>query len=345
VKRELGTLVLGLLAAHCGSRSGLGTLPTPNDAPSPPLQDAGTEEASHDATADVVVPVDCYGAGVTVLAPSEGSPTDIAVDETHVYWTVSGSGCSDGAVRRMPKAGGPIETLASNEPNPRRLVLDQDRIYYYDGCGSGLLRSVPKAGGAIQTYPVSVKESGDALAVTAKDIYFSDYGVLRTPKGGGAQVTVDGQNYVYDLTADDDTAYWIGLVGGGPGYAVRSHHAGQTGATLLATPDSIGNAIALDATSIYFSSSPGIRRMPKTGGTPVVVTSASTWRLAVDESFVYWTDGFSGSGGFSVNKVPKNGGPTTELVAGDGAYVSLAVDERCVYWANLYGGEIGRVPK
>lgn len=345
MKRALGPIALGLLAAHCGSRSGLGTLPTPDEVTLPPPQDAGADDSSPDVKVDVVVPVDCFGAGATVLAPGQASPTDIAVDETHVYWTVSGSGCSDGSVRRMPKAGGLIETLASDEPNPRRLVLDQDRVYYYDGCGSGLLRSVPKAGGAIHTYPIAVKESGDALAVTAKDIYFSDYGVLRIPKGGGTQIAVDGQNYVYDLAADDEGAYWIGLVGGGPAYAVRSHHAGQSGATLLATPDSIGNSIALDATSIYFSSSPGIRRMPKLGGTPVVVTSASTWRLAVDESFVYWTDGFSGSGGFSVNKVPKTGGPTTELVSGEGAYVSLAVDDRCVYWANLYGGEIGRAPK
>ena len=335
--RFRGFLLLWLTS--CGSRTALEV------ASGSEGSDAGDAGGLEDAPPDAPVVHDCFGAGETVLAPEEPSPTAIAVDATHVYWATAGADCSEGWIRSVPKAGGPIATLASGEPNPRAIAIDAERVYFYDGCGTGLLRSVPKRGGPVIDHPIVVSGNAEVIAVDSTNIYFNDYGLMRIPKEGGGQVEVDNQDYVYALTADDGGAYWMGPMGGGFTYGLFAYHQGDPGATLLATPDSAGQGIAIDAETIFFATSPGILRMPRAGGAASTVTAAFAWHVAVDESFVYWTDGVSESGGYSVNKAPKLGGSTTTLATGTGAYLSLAVDDGCVYWANLYGGTISRAPK
>jgi hypothetical protein len=52
-----------------------------------------------------------FKSGMKVLASKEEMPTALAVDATHLYW-----GCSKtGTLRRMPKEGGAVETLASGQ--------------------------------------------------------------------------------------------------------------------------------------------------------------------------------------------------------------------------------------
>ncbi len=338
-------LALGLCA--CGSRSPLqvdGTRDGSPAADSGQVADAAADAGSFvDATADSAKPPECYSPNVVVMAKDE-SPTAIAVDASHVYWAVAGNDCKSGFIRRMPKAGGPVVTLAADQPNPRALAVDQHRVYFYNACGSGLLRDVPKQGGPVFDYPIAVSDSGRAMAVGSQDVYFSDYGLLRIPKGGGKQVHVDSKAFVYAVAADASGAYWMGPAGGAGNYAVLAHQPGEVGATVLTNPSSIGNALAIDGESIFFAASPGIRRIPKTGGAASTVVPAKVWRLAVDEASVYWTDGFTG-GAYTVNKAPKAGGTATVIASGAGGYVDIAVDDRCVYWADLYGGEIVRAPK
>jgi hypothetical protein len=52
-----------------------------------------------------------YRNGFKVLASKEELPTAIAVDATHLYWGSSRSG----TLRRMPKEGGAVETLAEGQ--------------------------------------------------------------------------------------------------------------------------------------------------------------------------------------------------------------------------------------
>lgn len=341
------TVVLTLLSAACGSRSGLdGFVAAGPSVDASPSDAAGVEDtAAVDAPSDVHVLPGCFGAAQTLLAAEQGAVSAIAIDATHVYWAAPGSSCNDGAIRRMAKSGGPIETLASGQPNPRAIAVDESRVYFYDGCGTGLLRNVPKSGGAVYDYGVATGGNAEVIAVDSENVYFNDYGVLRVPKAGGKQVELDNANYVYALTADEAGVYWIGLTGGTAPYNVFAWHQGDAAPTLLGTSGQIGTDVAIDPTTIFFGTSPGISRMPRTGGPISSVVTAPAWRVAVDEAFVYWTDGFTG-GDYTVNKIAKSGGGATTMIAsGSGGYVDLAVDERCVYWANMYGGTIERAPK
>lgn len=49
---------------------------------------------------------------LVTLAPGQTCPWGMAIDATSVYWTTCGDP-TGGAVLRVPKAGGPVETLAT----------------------------------------------------------------------------------------------------------------------------------------------------------------------------------------------------------------------------------------
>jgi hypothetical protein len=331
-----------LLLCACGTRTGLliGEEDGAVRDSAPRVRDSGPSPADGDTPG-------CVCSGEAVLAGATASPTAIAVDRTHVYWASAPGGCGEGTIRRIPKCGGPVEVLADDEPNPRAIALDDDRVYYYDACGSGLLRSVPKDGGPVQTYTISVMDSGRALAVGGDQIYFSDYGLLRIPKTGGMQAVIESDHYVYAVAADARGVFWGGPARASSSYVVYAYHPGDTEPTVLTRPDDLSNHLTIDDDFVYYFARSNIWRVPRGGGeaTPVVVSRVGH-RMAVDESSVYWTYGFSGSGGYTVYKAPKaGGGEAVEIGSGDGAYVDIAVDERCVYLADLYGDEVRSLPK
>lgn len=69
-----------------------------------------------------------------------GRPSAVAVDDRYVYWLDLGSEAQeygDGALRRMPKGGGDIQTIAAGQAQPSGLVLDDAGAYWINGGGMG----------------------------------------------------------------------------------------------------------------------------------------------------------------------------------------------------------------
>ncbi len=125
---------------------------------------------------------------------------DLAVDDTHVFWIEGKTGIQAidqpgvGAVRKVPKAGGPLQTLADTTDgieNPTGIALDDTDVYWSEW-DTARARRVSKNGGNVTNYndqPVNLV--GGAVAVNSTDVYWVDSNVAyagrirRAGKGGG----------------------------------------------------------------------------------------------------------------------------------------------------------------
>ncbi len=79
-------------------------------------------------------------ADVVELAPNQTSPAALALDATHVYFTDAGSYHDDlpppkpanipGSIRRVPRAGGPVEVLAVEGRGVSSIAVDACAVYW-----------------------------------------------------------------------------------------------------------------------------------------------------------------------------------------------------------------------
>jgi hypothetical protein len=103
---------------------------------------------------------------------------------------------------------------------------------------------------------------------------------------------------------------------------------------------------AVDATSVYWTTSDSVMKVSTGGGPVTTLASAQNFfyssgvafvDLAVDAASVYWTTADS------VMKVSKDGGAATTLASAQNSPSGIAVDATSVYWTNYYGGSVMKV--
>ncbi|MBI4955824.1 MAG: hypothetical protein HY908_27645 [Myxococcales bacterium] len=235
------------------------------------------------------------GEDLAHVAPDESAPSFIALDATHVYWS------ADTAVRRAPRAGGAVETLAGGQPIAMGLTVDESFVYWamHDDPG---IRRAPKGGGPWVELAADI-ESGGAFAMVAVDA------THLYARGGCA-----------DIVRLDTT--------GGPVEPVVS------------SEGCIG-AIALDAEWLYYAAegaAGAILRVPKEGGVAEVLVPAEVGAsgytgaapgLAVDAEHVVWMSSDTGR----VLAVPKAGGEVRVLATGVALGQDVVTDGARVYWS------------
>ncbi|MCO6451260.1 MAG: hypothetical protein J5I90_10785 [Caldilineales bacterium] len=146
------------------------------------------------------------GAGAPELVASLTPPENtyfirnLAIDDTYIYWTEGKTGIKAidqpgvGAVKRVPKAGGAIQTLADvgdGIENPGSIALDATHIYWVER-DTARARRVAKTGGAVLDYSPSVDGfMAEFIAVNNGNVYWTDTNagyagkVRRADKGGG----------------------------------------------------------------------------------------------------------------------------------------------------------------
>jgi hypothetical protein len=120
-----------------------------------------------------------YFDGVVSRQPLDGSAgaalmsgtfiVGLALDATHLYFTDHGAG----AVGRVPKAGGPVEIVASGLPGPSGLAVDATHVYWGDGLDL-TVRRAPLAGGPVEV--LATHQSAALVRLDATYVYWSASG-------------------------------------------------------------------------------------------------------------------------------------------------------------------------
>lgn len=163
---------------------------------------------------DIPLPGTIYGVsknggGRRTVAADVVLPVNLGVDATHVYWISGGTYnfatetiSSDGKVERILKNGTGRQTLAQGLSAPFTLALDGNDVYFSEtGFGAGNtshgVRRVAKSGGSVTH--VQDTHFADVITQTDTDIVFfggtadfSEAGIFRVPKNGGAPVLIAG---------------------------------------------------------------------------------------------------------------------------------------------------------
>lgn len=167
------------------------------------------------------------GATPSVVAAAENGPRVLQADATHLYWVdasendYAGTGTipyDQGAVRRMPLAGGAVETLIGSIYRPQSLALEGTDTAVFGGFHptmSVMVRRVPRSGGAAtivsgaegsQTTQIAAMPAGlvwnsiDTVPVMAEHLRFA-------PSGGGPVETLVDGPLVRGLMVDGDDVY------------------------------------------------------------------------------------------------------------------------------------------
>jgi hypothetical protein len=376
IRRAALALVVASALVRCTSS------PSPTSLPPPTGDDAGARgadaadieaspEASPEASCSTDIAVDpkncgrcghdCLGGACleglcqpVVLASNRGGPGSVAIDATHVYWLES----SASMVVRVPKAGGPIEVLATVVGNAGagNLRVDESRAYWADNfaaTNSFLLRrssvsKVPDAGAPIQ-YGAYVIQSGVGgpptfvlgMALDGNDLLStSGGGVTRSAKDSGAVAPVVNVPTVLTCLTADDAGLYVGSLDG------QLLGVSPEGGTTSPIGTGLGDVeeLLLDGADLFWiARGQGTIGIAKQRSSPSVFAGSldDPRGVAVEDTSVYWTERDV------VRSCPRSGcGAGPRVIAKLQARpMGIAVDATNLYWANGLGGTIVRLAK
>lgn len=256
---------------------------------------------------------------------SAPSPSGLAVDTKNVYFTSP----SQNYIQRVQRDG----KCSPAAPCPEQFVGSPDALALYRGPS------------AIISDNTTVWFTGQANGRIGR----------RTADPPGGTITNWGPAQSTDvgyLVLAGGKIWWTSGFGGGTNIHVRKSDLDGSNITTVASyqaPDTTfqgEGAIVADATHIYWASvNSGVSRMAFNDA-PCIEDSTCTEigppgavALAVDNTFVYWTDPASGS----IGRALKTGGMSAQIASGQTGAKAIAVIGTNVYWGGP--GYIRRAPQ
>jgi hypothetical protein len=209
-------------------------------------------------TGDAVMRTRIDGTGApTTVASSQVGAHGIAVDDTHVYWTLRVF--TTGRVRRCPLGGGTIDEIASGQNVPKRIQLTASHAYWTNIGGGQIMQATLADGGVLALVPDAA--NAHFLAVGPERVYwdeFADDGKVNMVwlDGGSPSVLAPSQPNAAGIAADDRAVYWATAgVPSGQGAIMKAHLDGTPPAVQLAPENDQPFSLAIDDTCVYWAAS------------------------------------------------------------------------------------------
>lgn len=303
------------------------------------------------------VPNGCTDAAAGAVTLASTTPpalgASIAVHGDYVYWTVrAGQNDSDGSVRRVPRCGGPVTVLASQQVGPVSIAVGGSTLFWGnmgEGVGSpaGALMRMPLGGGAA-TRIASQTIFWKAMTTDQSFVYWASettlHGAYKAPIAGGPPVPIAPDQAFTEIAVDSSRAF-LSQPASVPANSriVSMPLSGGSLKVLVPTDLVFPGVIAVDETSVYYLSRPDkLMRIDKSGGTPKMLATAPLNDMAVDASNIYWVQGDATTDvSDALERVGKDGGTPTRL--SDKGGDDIALDDSYVYW--ISGGDVMRMKK
>ena len=252
--------------------------------------------------------------GVTTLVPDLNQPRAIAVAGTQVLWAdkeTAFPGNTD--IMTVATAGGAPTEIASAVTTMTRLSIAGSTLYTLTSDSEAISTvslTATDGGAPTPVYPghppdATVNPDTDGTSVFFFTNGTTNLDLFEVPVVGGTvtdlAMNATSGSVDFDFLVDDASSIYWSDSGTGTVFSL-ARTAGATPvplATFQAGSDPV--QIVPDGTNLYLLSSQKLMRLPKAGGTPVVLASVSgsgsdtfvaslgnAIALAVDDTYVYW---------------------------------------------------------
>jgi hypothetical protein len=110
--------------------------------------------------------------------------------------------------------------------------------------------------------------------------------------------------------------------------------------TQISSSTGPGNAMAVDATTVYWGTPTAVLKAPLAGGAATTLAIGNVSDLALSGANIYYIDG----GTYAIKSVPIGGGAVVTLAPSQAAPAHLATDGTSVFWTNGGDGTVKSVP-
>jgi hypothetical protein len=232
------------------------------------------------------------GAAETVVSGVAADSPPISVTDDYVL-------IADKArIKRVPRAGGTVETVAKTLYRTSDLVADQSYVYWLEDVPFSTIKRAPVGGGAVTQLASSLLYNGPGgiIRLQGGALYWTagPFTILSVSASGGPlRVVASGLPYMSDMITDATHVYWsendsgifrrMPIAGGAP-----IPFGGGLGASY--------NILAVDETDLYWIDQRQVGKVRKSDSEVSFLTgdilNLAFLRpgIAVDASFVYWTD-------------------------------------------------------
>jgi hypothetical protein len=239
------------------------------------------------------------GGDATVVATSSLQPSAIVVGSADVYWGNYGLS-REGSLVTIAGEGEPPTQIWSGGRIEGQLALDATNVYWGSFAGARGLWKAPRTGGVATTLVSGVA----AASVAVDDTYAfvmqpppmpgpSEGELVRYSLALGTSAALSSDVLVASpLALDDANVYYLGAAG------IRRVSKTAGSSATLANGDYVG-ALAIDGSNLYAiltsEGSGTLVRVPVDGGASTTLAAVplanAESNLAVDDAYVYWTEG------------------------------------------------------